>query len=332
MNVVKCAVMLAALGTIAFVGCDRREESAPYAQLGDEAVLVSVNGVDYTKGEFERDLAVRMDLLKLSLGEFSDAQLEERRTQFRDQAIDQFVSRELLLGEAKRRRMVLAAEEMLAYQDEFSHGLSARVPVAFGAIETVLGKRVTAFRASLRKDALSSKASARMRADIAAALPQPSKVEVERTIAGAKASNRAFAVTNRLTCALATNAWKSVLGGNDFATVGRKLHEMNGMITFIEKCDTTDETALKLAKGGVTPPLPQEKGLTIFRANGPAGEKYRFSCIFFALAPIYVIESAEETKATMFRASVDEAYAKRLESLRKAADIRYPHGRDPFRD
>lgn len=316
----------------ALVGCGPEPKEVPYSRLADGDVLVSVNGVAYTKGELERDVGIRADLQGLSFEKADEMRVKELKKQFRSQAIEQFVSRELLLGEAKRRRMELSAPEMLAYQEEFSHGLSARAPVAFGAVETVLGKRVTAFRASLRKDALSSKALARMRADIAAALPQPSKEEVERTIAGAKVSNRAFAVTNRLTCALATNAWKSIVGGNDFATVGRKLHAMNGMITFIEKCDTTDETALKLAKGGLTPPLPQEKGLTIFKANGPAEEKYRFSCIFFALAPIYVIESVEEARKTLHEANVEEAFRAKLDALRKAADIRYPYGINPFHD
>lgn len=329
--VVRHVAALTALGAIAFVGCDRRDEAVPYAQLGDDAVLVSVDGVSYTKGDFERDLAVRMDLLKLSLNTFSDAQLKAQRTQFRDQAIDQFVSRELLLGEAKRRRVELTNEDMLAYQENFSRGLSAKVSVGFGAVEGALGGRVTAFRASLRKDALSQKVSALIRRE-AAATAAPSDEEVARTLREAEASNRAFAVTNRATYALATNAWKSIVAGNDFATVGKKLREMNRHVAYLPGCGARDPAVTGLAEGEMSPPLEAEGGVAIYRANAKPGARNRYSCIYFALAPIYVIESPDEARKTIFRANVDAAHSAKLDELRRKADIRYPYGKNPFHD
>lgn len=321
----KTTPFLFACALCALLGCGSETKEVPYSQLADGDVLVSVNGVTYTKGELERDVGIRADLQKLSLEKASEVQVEALKEQFRRQALGQFVSRELLLAEAGRRKVELLPEDMLAYQEVFAKGLSAKVPVGFDAIGTVLGKRITDFRASLRKDALAFKLTGIIRRD-AACVPMPTKEEAERTIAAARVSNAAFAVTNRVTAAVATNAWKSIKRGNDFATVGRKLCEMDRHIVYFDACNTTDPTAAKLAKGEITPPLCQEKALTIFKANAEPGVADRYSCIILPLAPIYVIESVEETRKTIYETTVEEAYKAKLDALRKAADIRYPCG------
>ena len=327
----KIVPFLSVSALCALLGCGPGESSVPYAQLGGDAVLVSVDGVSYTKGDFERDLSVRLKLDEMSCERRTDSERADLAGRFRAETLGQFVARELLLGEAKRRGVSLSKDELEAFRERFANALSKRVRVTSAALADVLGRDATAFRASQAKDALSQKVSALIRRE-AAATAVPSDGEVARTLREAEASNRAFAVTNRATYALATNAWKSIVAGNGFETVGRKLHEMNRHVAYLPGCGARDPSVTGLAEGEMTPPLEAEGGVAIYRANAKPGARNRYSCIYFALAPIYVIESPDEARKTIFRANVDAAHSAKLDELRRKADIRYPHGKNPFHD
>ena len=305
MKVMKAYSLLAFLSLVIASGCDRRP--------ADE-VVASVNGTVYTKSELERDVSIVEKLQSLAGYQSIDRADAAAQADYRRRVVNGFVVREILLEEAARRHIDLSPAEMRVFQDEFAAGFSGQVPMNFDAMLEVLGSQATAFRNNLKKDALSAKAERILKEQIAASLPETPKSDLERMRREALEFNRGLEAANRSLARLATNSWKSIRAGNDFAVVGQALVKMQKGIAFEPVFRDAEGRYSALAVGKVSALTPVEGGLEFAKANGDAA----FSRIVFRWQKPREVPS--DGKAAREKA-VQDAYARKIGELKQAARI-----------
>ena len=301
----KAYPLFVVLSLVIAVGCDLRSP---------DEVVASVDGIIYTKAELERDVAIVEKLQSLAGYPSIDRADAAAQADYRRRVVNGFVIREMLLREAARRRLDLSPAEMLAFQDEFAAGFSGQMPMSFDALLEALGSRATVFRNNLKKDALSAKMERILKEQIAASLPETPKSEIERTRREALEFNRDLASANRSLARLATNSWKSIRAGNDFAAVGRALVKMQKGVAFEPVFRDSEGRYPALAAGQVSAPMPVEGGLELVKANGGAA----FSRIAFRWQRPREVPS--DGKAAREKA-IRDAYARKIAELKQAARI-----------
>ena len=294
------------LSLVVAVGCDLRSP---------DEVVASVDGTVYTKAELERDVAIIEKLQMLAGYPSIDRSDATAQADYRRRVVNGFVVREILLKEAARRRIDLSPEEMRAFQDEFAAGFSGKLPVNFDALLVALGPQATAFRNNLKKDALSTKMERIIREQIAASLPETPKSDLERARREALEFNRGVETANRSLARLATNAWKSIKGGNDFAVVGQALVKMQKGVAFEPAFKDSSGRYSALAAGRVSELTPVEGGLEFVKANGDAA----FSRIVFRWQKPREVPS--DGGAAVRQKAVRDAYARKITELKQAARV-----------
>ena len=299
----KAYSLLAVLPLVIASGCARR--------LSDETVA-SVDGAVYTRAALERDVEIIEKLQSLAGYPSIDRTDAAAQSNYRRRVVDGFVLREILLKEAARRHIDLSPAEMRAFQDEFAAGFSGRVPMNFDAMLEALGPQATAFRNNLKKDALSAKMERILKEQIAVSLSETSKSDLEERRREALEFNRGLEAANRSLARLATNSWKSIRAGNDFAVVGQALVKMQKGIAFEPVFRDAEGRYSALTAGKVSAPTPVEGGLEFVKANGDAA----FSRIVFRWQKPREVPSdgnAAHEKA------VRDAYARKIRELISAA-------------
>ena len=287
-------------------GCDRRP--------ADE-VIASVDGAVYTKAELERDVAIVEKLQSLAGYPSIDRSDVAAQADYRRRVVDGFVVREILLKEAARRRIDLSPAEMRAFQDEFAADFSGKIPMSFDAMLSALGHQATVFRNNLKKDALSAKMERILKEQIAASLPERPKSEIERMRREALEFNRGLEAANRSLARLATNSWKSIRAGNDFAVVGQALVKMQKGVAFEPAFKDSSGRYSALAAGRVSALTPVEGGLEFVKANGDAA----FSRIVFRWQKPREVPS--DGGAAVRQKAVRNAYARKITELKQAARV-----------
>ena len=294
------------LSLIITFGCDRRP--------ADE-VIASVDGAVYTKAELERDVAIVEKLQSLAGYPSIDRSDVAAQADYRRRVVDGFVVREILLKEAARRRIDLSPAEMRAFQDEFAADFSGKIPMSFDAMLSALGHQATVFRNNLKKDALSAKMERILKEQIAASLPERPKSEIERMRREALEFNRGLEAANRSLARLATNSWKSIRAGNDFAVVGQALVKMQKGVAFEPAFKDSSGRYSALAAGRVSALTPVEGGLEFVKANGDAA----FSRIVFRWQKPREVPS--DGGAAVRQKAVRNAYARKITELKQAARV-----------
>ena len=294
------------LSLIIAFGCDR--------QSSDE-VVASVDGTVYTKAALERDVAIVEKLQALAGYPSIDRTDAAAQADYRRRVVNGFVAREILLQEAARRRLDLSPAEMLAFQDEFAAGFSGKLPMGFDALLEALGPQATVFRNNLKKDALSAKMERILREQIAAAVQKTPKSDLERMRREALEFNRGLETANRSLARLATNSWKSIRAGNDFAVVGQALVKMQKGVAFEPAFKDSSGRYSALAAGRVSALTPVEGGLEFVKANGDAA----FSRIVFRWQKPREVPS--DGGAAVRQKAVRNAYARKITELKQAARV-----------
>ena len=299
----KAYPLLAVLSLIIAFGCDRRPS---------DEVVASVDGTVYTKAELERDVAIVEKLQALAGYPSIDRSDVAAQADYRRRVANGFVVREILLKEAARRHIDLSPAEMRAFQDEFAAGFSGQMPMNFDAMLEALGPQATAFRNNLKKDALSAKVERLLREQVEDLLPETPKPDLEQMRREALEFNRGVDTANRSLARLATNSWKSIRAGNDFAVVGQALVKMQKGIAFEPTFRDAEGRYSALAAGKVSALTPVEGGLEFAKANGDAA----FSRIVFRWQRPREVPS--DGKAARAKA-VQDAYARKIRELISAA-------------
>ena len=158
----------------------------------------------------------------------------------------------------------------------------------------------------------------RMRCAIAARIPQISSEDIAREQAAVAKHNAGLAEANRSICRLATNAWKSIRAGNDFATVGNKLTEMNTGASYEALCEDAATVCTNLADGEMSAPLLEDSVLSFYSVSSPTAGVRRISRIAFQLQKPRVLLSNEQTEMSLVERAIDTLYGKWLKSKASA--------------
>lgn len=309
-------IALAALG-----GCNRQLKDLPYDQLDGNDIVARVGSATYTKAELERDVAITEKLS--ALAGFAPQEMASRQnpSKFRQQVANGFVGRELLLQEAARRKIDLLPDDMQAFQAEFAAGISSRMPMTFKGLLDALGPEATQFRNNLKKDALSARIEQILRQEFLAAQPAVSASDAEAKRREALAFNRKVEETNRSLMRLATNSWRSIRAGNDFATVGRKLAEMRQEITFDAAYADPAGRHAKTPPNLTLPPTAAEDGVEVVKVvQAPDGAR-TIGRIFFRPKTPRDVPTEQTASEAVRQDAANVAYSNWIKSRRAAADV-----------
>ena len=210
--------------------------------------------------------------------------------------------RDVLLDEAARQGIVFSDDELRARLSDAE------------TLQSALGEDGAAFREDLKKELLAEKVRNRVRCAIAERIPRISAEDIAREQAAVAKHNAALAEANRSICRLATNAWKSIRAGNDFAMVGNKLTEMNPGASYEALCEDAAPVCTNLADGEMSAPLLEDGVLSFYRVSSPTAGVCRISRIAFQLQKPREVLSDEQTEMSLVERKIDAVYEKWLKS------------------
>ena len=223
-----------------------------------------------------------------------------------DCACSTVVERDVLLDEAARQGIVLSDDELRAHLSDAE------------SLQSALGEDGAAFREDFKKGLLAEKVRNRVRCAIAERIPRISTEDVAREQAAVAKHNAALTEVNRSICRLATNAWKSIRAGNDFAAVGNKLTEMNTGASYEAFCEDAAPVCTNLADGEMSAPLLEDGVLSFYRVSSPTAGVRRISRIAFQLQKPREVLSKEQTEMSLVERRIDAVYEKWLKSKASA--------------
>ena len=181
-------------------------------------------------------------------------------------------------------------------------------------LQSDLDEDGAAFRENLKKELLAEKVRNRVRCAIAERIPRISTEDVAREQAAVAKHNAALTEANRSICRLATNAWKSIRAGNDFAAVGNKLTEMDTGASYEVLCEDAAPVCTNLADGEMSVPLLEDGVLGFYRVSSPTAGVRRISRIAFQLQKPREVLSKEQTEMSLAERKIDAVYEKWLKS------------------
>lgn len=295
MKTVRFALILVAAAVLA--GCGREPAAGPYSGLPESALLLAVGDYEYDKAALEADIAIMNGLLRLSnLGAGDRASADPKA--MRKAALDGILRREVLVREAGRRGITVTEDELDEYQERFAARCSRAVPLTIDDILVGLGPQAGAFRENMRREALAAKVQTWLLEGFAkrAAVTREDAVRVRQE---AIRQNDALPADNRALARLATNSWRSVRAGNDFAVVGRKLQELRKEISFEEACDRNDSELARLAAGELSPLLLRDGEYVFAKALKGKGQPRRLALITFRLRRPQAVGSVEDVERNL---------------------------------
>lgn len=306
---------------MAATGCDQQVRDRPYEELSDNDLVARVGKITYTKGELECDIRI-MKKLSLLSGNLP-CETEDRRNtaKFRQSIINGFVNRALLLQEAKRRGIDLSADDMRVYQDAFIRNIFTQQALNYRGLLDALEPAAGQFHKNLKNDALSARIEQILMQELAASLPPPSAADIEKSRTETLDFNARLDDANRSLMRLATNSWKSIRAGNDFATVGRKLVKMRTEITFDEEyADPTGRLA-QAPTDLTLPPTAAEDGIEIVKITQTPENARTIGRIVFKPRKQRPFPSLQEAASALRKNAIDDAVSKWFRTQRTKADI-----------
>ena len=329
------SVLIAALLVGFVVGCGKETtKSTEKHPVVNEDVLVSVDGKDYTKAMLEEELAINRKLMRVVNPNTSMDKISRREAQVRSIANERFIEREVLLAEARHRGLSVSEAEFADIKQRFVKTLAGRAgKLTYDDVLAKLtpeeGKSLTE---TLKGDMLFQK--------IHTVLSDETKVttasaDADRIYGNYLKYRESAKAQEAQIFRQATNIWKRVVAGDDFAEIGSAV--ANAHIKFEADWGTFDLEELKgdvalckalvnMSAGDVTPPVLADNGLVIVKLldvvkpsfeEGSVHPQYHLSSIFFELPE--ALDEVSERKA--FMAKFDEemslrALKARIEELR----------------
>lgn len=290
-------------------GCGRSSPDGPYVDLPDSATVISVNGACYAKSYVEQNVTVMANLMVLAGARTEDLEMTVDPIGYRFRLMNSMVERELLIQESAKRGISLDEADVRRRENQLAAEFTRSRRLDFEQLEQLFGGLAELIRDNVRRDALAEKvrdvffAAVRERRDLAAKRAHMTK------------ANAALA-------SLATNAWRSIVRGNDFATVGRKLQEMKREVTFSSEADCDLPAAAALKVGAMSEPMAAEDGIALVKAMKPVGAPRRFARICVRLAPLPEPSSVWADLPEPLPEDEESAYAAWLERLKQSATIK----------
>jgi len=328
-----------ALGVIA-----AQEKGLPekYLKLGNDAVLVSVNGYELTKGNYEGLVQVKLRKVMSKRPNLAQRQKDNLEEKFRRSDYQNFIPLALFATESMRLGLKPSEEHRKALKSRYvaSYGNPGERFEDFCARLPPLERNaVTNF---FELDLLNQ---TYLQTTMATQLVVSAE-EVSNQVAVTVAYNSRMALTNQLICAQASNVLARARAGADFSELADEYSqddqkEPGGDIGF---CTASDfsleapsywENIVSLRPGEVTDVMKTEDGFEIVKFLGEKEDVYgdgsviarHLARIVWRRAIIFD-EDYEFIKRELTRERRSEVVGAAARRLRQKADVKYPCGED----
>lgn len=307
MNVLYAVIALTGLGVL-FAGCAPRD------------VILEVDGRKLTAVNRDEEIALRLKLIKMSNPDIGEAAVARQRKTLMDTMEHHFVDETVLLKVAREQNLTASQEEISQHMAGYARFLD-RLYVAERSLARLIASR----------EILCAKA----KLHIAAGIPDKiSAAELDEALNRLKNYSEMVAATNRLVYAHATNVWRMVCGGMDFAEAARLYDESDDRPSFewgqFPLAAFAEEPALKsvvekLRVGHFSGPVEGDGGLVIVRLKNidtaVVPPRYDLERIFFRLpeeAPQMTVgEVAKLVSGEKRRAGLES----QMDELRRGARV-----------
>jgi len=345
-------VVLAAVAILA--GCGKDEAKKPasaantnetaktYADLDNDAVIVTVNGKSLTKLDVETDLTLQLSLLRMAMPKIKGERIRKEQDRLIRKSVEGFINRRVMLDEAERRGIVATAEDIDAIHTNFVatafRGKKMTYEQMCSRLRPAMAKKINA---DLATDAVVFKLR-KLMAKETAYVPTNSEI-ADKLVKFAEYNKRAHAIEAEA-WQTATNAWKRTQSGEPFERTAEWVKGKSDHATYEAEWGSftmdyfNDSPALQaclraMKPGMVTPPMAADNGVVlvqlieIVEPRTPNDSvRYNLSQLHFALPEYYNDYTAETLKVELAREMSNRQLQAKVDALAKAAAITYPNG------
>jgi len=358
--------MRAALSGLLFVlaGCDQTEKPQPkphfepgviigetnksLLEMEQDDVIVRVNGTPLTRAGFDQVLFMHEALHKLNKPGAQPQEIMHILNQQRRTVVGEFITREVMLQEAARRK-ITPADEARAVNQPSIRALEARHKKSMDEICRSMGASGVLFRQRLEEDVMIHA----LRLDEFGDRMRVTDADVGEFYTKYNEYLEKCAATNALVMARGRlfREWLDAGAGEDFAALADRfsefLHEDDpgglwGEFTLVEIDDpAVRKAAEELPVGGVGGPFDTEEGMLLIKVLGREGGggdsvfntnplKVRLARIglrmYDDVKPGDPLPERGEVYRELVRDRMEELHGEFFPRLRAAARIEYPNG------
>ena len=336
-----CACLVSAL---LLGGCtrdaDMADDGTALSRLRPSDVVVSIDGTALTKSALLARVGTMDALRRHRRPNVKVKDETANRLALCRAYVPVFIEQVLLEAWAKRENVEISPTTLKTYERRAFRNLRTKTDKAFDDLFKVSGVDANELRGQVRDEALRKAVT-----DILV-MRDPTNLPsgfVHQKLASVRAYNDMTAKTNALIYAHATNVWRQLRAGADFISMARKFTEIpeemedNGEWGTLDDQFLRDDPALlaavkDLKPGAFTPPVEGDNGLMIAKLDGMTDDgSYELSRIFFRLPLMIDYPTPEEVMAAAKRVHAKNIFNNLLERLKKAAELKYPHGEDLFK-
>lgn len=328
-----------------------RRHNARFNDLPVQAVLMSVNGRELTKGAFLRWVDLRKAMLSSSLGnrmsgnDLTSIVQEQMLASVTNDYANQVVASDY----AKVSGVEVGTNHIETCRRAFMR--TAKIDTRMPWDKAM--KRFTATQRETIYDRISAEATVAAVSDdfFKKNHVEVGQDEINALYADYVAYNKKCAASNDVTWAKASNIWEQVRSGESFEKLAAKFdedeyREEDGVWGVFRTTDFADEPEIwklisRFRPGWVSPPIEADNGITILKVNSiedgvanvdasdyvpsPTAE-VSLSRIFIHL-PLFIEEvSREQFSQECQRAKKISSFNQFLKGLVLKADIKYPYG------
>ena len=331
------------LGAVSLCGAPNIEKGTQgYLSLKDSDVLVSVNGMDLTKGDMEGQLKIKIKVAKSRTKKFAAEKEANLSARLKESVCQTFIPLALFASEAKKRNIVPSDSHRMQLEQKYCATYGSGSKTAAEMYSKMDPVESSAIKHLFELDLLSQ-------SYISAALSTQmvvSAVEVSNHVARTIAYNQRMSLTNALIYAQASNVLARARAGADFSELADEFSqdeekEPGGDLGFCEADDfalespTYWENIVCLKSGEITDVMESDAGIEIVKFLGEKEDVYgdgshiarhlarivwHTAIIFDEDEKLIRKEMEKERKNDVIKAAVTE--------LQKKAKLVYPHGEE----
>ena len=347
---------IAALAGLLAAGCaPERPEPRTLADFRPGDALVTVNGESYLKSDFDRDVETRFALVCHRKGTPDEKTAATARQRIGQGVLMSMV--EGMLSRQRARKLNITGDPVVRRRVEARYAQTfgrrrGKVQETFDDIARSLGEHEGDFRRIVGEEVISEFC---VRA-VSFGATDVSDAAVAAKLASMRRENDEAAATNAVLFATASNVWVRAFNGVSFSNLveecsqelGRKpggvicgadgrVSDLDANDFAVEKLEDGSnpvwEAISKLRDGDVTPPLPSQEGIAIYKcleylpkSESTGRPAWRLARLVFRRALLYPEYTAQELKDELERLARRRANERYSQNLREGARIEFPNG------
>ena len=287
-----------------------------------EVILVA-DGRTFRKTDRDSEIDLRMHIFRLSNPDVGESEYSRRRQVLLDSAESHFIEETGLLRIADEQKLEVSADEVTNHLQS-----------VLGSVNGLSEPEQRLLKDIARREILCAKVKKILERDIDVDIPIS---EFEQAKSRFAAFSKMVAATNALIYAHATNVWKEICGGMDFAEAASRYSEdVDGTsckwgsfppMAFASEPDLL-QIVQKLHVGEVSPPVQGDNGLLIVRLKGVDTASptisYDLERIFFKLPEEAPTMSSSELRQLLMDEKRRKGLSKRLCAMRQSINLVKP--------